>query len=282
MAQDALSFLHDSNAHRNPQILKLLQRHGAAGYGQFWLLVELLRESTDNRIEHDDIGAIAYGLHQDSDELKSLVESCVEFGLFSADDHAFWSDGLNKRVERFLEAKTRVSEARKEAGRKGGLAKASKTKQGAGKAKQVSKVNISKSKLRESNSREEKQTLEQLGVNVPPEHRKHFAEAFEVNSIHINTGRCPLAKYSTIWLTPDELQIVFEAYRKAGLPGDRWGLAFQLVEAQNKKNLTGGKQLHTLDSFTALLGWALQRALEQSAQGLRVEREAEYLGRARA
>ena len=146
---------------------------------------------------------------------------------------------------------------------------------------------VKESKVKESKGKESKVKLgcvrtDDLAYLFPKATREHFADEFETNSHHTSTGRIPMAKYDTIWLTPTELANVADTYDLAEFPRNRWSIPFGLVDAQNKKSLNNGKSLTFIDSYTALIGWAFQRALEQTASSLRVSREAEYLGRARS
>lgn len=89
-------FPHDSNARSDNRIIALRMRHGWAGYGLFWALVEKLRDSSDYRLAAD-FDALAYDLRTESDLLRSIVS---DFGLFALDDDGrFSSPSLLRRME---------------------------------------------------------------------------------------------------------------------------------------------------------------------------------------
>ena len=48
--KDTYYFSHDSNANQDPKILAMRSVYGWEGYGWYWLLVEMLREQEDYRI----------------------------------------------------------------------------------------------------------------------------------------------------------------------------------------------------------------------------------------
>ena len=86
-------FSHDSNARNDEKLLSLRMRHGAAGYGVYFMIIERLREETDYT-SVKDYNIIAFDLRVDAALIKSVVE---DFGLF-----AFTEDGKRFYSESFL------------------------------------------------------------------------------------------------------------------------------------------------------------------------------------
>lgn len=74
-------FPHDYHARHHPQLLALRRRHGLAGLGAFWCLVEYLYEQ-GGRVPLDHLPELAYDLHAEGELLTSLVH---DFGLFEVD-----------------------------------------------------------------------------------------------------------------------------------------------------------------------------------------------------
>lgn len=90
-------FSHDSNARNDEKIIRLRMRHGAAGYGVYFMLLERMREEEDC-VMSKDYDMIAFDLRVES----SLVESVVEdFGLFNftEDNEQFYSESFNRRMD---------------------------------------------------------------------------------------------------------------------------------------------------------------------------------------
>jgi len=106
-------FSHDSNARNDSKIVKLRMRHGAAGYGVYFMILERLREE-DGYMSAKDYNMVAFDLRVDASLVKSVVE---DFGLFAftEDGECFYSDSFNRRME----VKDETKKARAEAGRKG-------------------------------------------------------------------------------------------------------------------------------------------------------------------
>lgn len=102
-------FSHDSNARNSKKLIRLRQRHGASGYGVYWMLIERLREE-DGYTSDKDYEMIAFDLRVDVELIRSVVE---DFGLFevSEDGRYFHAPGLDERME--------LKDVRSDAGKKG-------------------------------------------------------------------------------------------------------------------------------------------------------------------
>lgn len=103
MAKDVLYFSHDSNAHRDPKIIAMRAVYGAEGYGWFWMLIEMMRESDGYKLEMQSkyaFHAYALQLQCDSNAFASFVHDCInEFNLFLSDGDYFWSESLLRRMQ---------------------------------------------------------------------------------------------------------------------------------------------------------------------------------------
>lgn len=109
-------FSHDSNARNDEKIALLRMKHGSAGYGVYFMILERLREAKDY-MSVKDYNLIAFDLREDSQLIKSVVE---EFGLFTfVNDknrgECFYSKSFNDRMK----LKDEKSQRRAEAGKKG-------------------------------------------------------------------------------------------------------------------------------------------------------------------
>lgn len=90
------SFTHDANARNDEKIVRLRMRHGAAGYGVYFMIIERLREER-NYMSVRDYNVIAYDLRVDANLVKSVVE---DFGLFAFTEKGkcFYSESFNERM----------------------------------------------------------------------------------------------------------------------------------------------------------------------------------------
>lgn len=102
-------FSHDADARNDDKIIRLRMRHGAEGYGIYFMILERLRGETDY-MSVKDYNMIAFDLRVDAARVKSVVE---DFGLFvfTDDGKYFYSESFLRRME----LKDSVSRKRKEA-----------------------------------------------------------------------------------------------------------------------------------------------------------------------
>lgn len=107
-------FSHDSNARNDERIIRLRMKHGAAGYGVFFMLLELLRNAKGYMCA-TDYKAISYELRVDAALVRAVVEDFNLF-LFTNDHSFFFSSSLLQNMKR----KDEVSRARSAAGKRGG------------------------------------------------------------------------------------------------------------------------------------------------------------------
>lgn len=120
MSKEAYYFSHDANARHDPKILAMRSECGIQGYGVYWVIIEMLRESEDFKLPMKKLtfNAIAMQvLCKDyaKDDAKSFVENCIkEYELFETDGEFFWSKSLLKRMDK----KNDVSEKRRAAAKK--------------------------------------------------------------------------------------------------------------------------------------------------------------------
>ncbi len=96
MAKDTYYFSHDCNARNDDKIIKLRIKHGAGGYGVFFMIIEKLRMAPDYKLKKD-YNIIAYDLQVDVNLIKAVVE---DFGLFkfTEDGGEFYSESLCERM----------------------------------------------------------------------------------------------------------------------------------------------------------------------------------------
>ena len=136
MSKDAYYFSHDSNARNDLKIVKLRQQLGLEGYGLYWCIIEMLRESSKYELPISDIPPICFELRIDEEKFKKLFDCEL---LFKG-KKMFYSKSLKNRMLHL----DKIKQKRKIAGAKGGKSKAS-AKQLLSKS-EASKVKYSKEK----------------------------------------------------------------------------------------------------------------------------------------
>lgn len=109
-------FAHDYNPTSDPKIQALIGEHGAAGYGIYWRIVEMLHEDDSHELELKPYMyiALAKQLSTSVEQVRTLVEQCVNvYELFETDGVIFWSE----RVKRNIEKRNEISNKRSKAGK---------------------------------------------------------------------------------------------------------------------------------------------------------------------
>ncbi|MFD1884006.1 DUF4373 domain-containing protein [Paenibacillus wenxiniae] len=127
--KEAYYFSHDSNARHDPKITAMRSVYGSEGYGWYWMLVEMMRESEGYRLDMQGKytwNAFASQLQTDSIRIAEFVHDCIsEFELFESDGEYFWSASLNRRMElrdQKSEVRRKAAKARWDKEKKGSTA----------------------------------------------------------------------------------------------------------------------------------------------------------------
>ena len=112
--KDAYYFSHDSNARHDPKILSMISVYGMAGYGWYWVIIEILREQEDYKfsiVKEHSYNAIAMQLYIDCNAAKKFIDDCInEFELFVSDGQCFWSESLLERMQILADKRRKLSE----------------------------------------------------------------------------------------------------------------------------------------------------------------------------
>lgn len=154
MAKLTNYFSHDVSALSDPKIMIMISLHGMVSYAWWWILIERLAVEEDCKLPYNKFTFAGLAIvFQISDNLafwkqnianakqnvaniananlpdlvekfiQSLINDC---NLLDTDGTYFWSPSLQRRTAERLAKTNAILEKRREAGRLGGLAKASK------------------------------------------------------------------------------------------------------------------------------------------------------------
>ena len=96
--KETFYFSHDYNARSDDKIKKLIRKHNLLGYGVYWAIVEDLYNNANAL--HTDYEGIAYDLRVDEMLVKSIVN---DFDLFIIKDKTFYSESVNRRLDKRAE-----------------------------------------------------------------------------------------------------------------------------------------------------------------------------------
>jgi len=122
-------FKHDNDARHDLKIVAMRDKYGTSGYGAWWMLVEILRDTEGYKLPLREVSLLRHSL--DFPEAEAFIDDCINvYFLLESDGEYVWSKSLTRRMEAYEE----LLAQRAEAGRRGGVAKA---KQNVASAKQT-------------------------------------------------------------------------------------------------------------------------------------------------
>lgn len=108
--KESYYFSHDSNARNDVKIIKLRRQLGLEGYGLYWCLIEMLRDTPDYKLPIDAIDDIAFILNISKEKVETVINN---YELFVVDEQQFFSERLIRNMEKYIDTKKRLSEAGK-------------------------------------------------------------------------------------------------------------------------------------------------------------------------
>lgn len=94
MGKETFYFSHDYNARNDEKIKELIFKHGMAGYGIYWAIIEELYQNTN--VLRLNCQRIAFELRVSKDVVTSVIG---EFDLFVFNDNNFSSLSVQKRLD---------------------------------------------------------------------------------------------------------------------------------------------------------------------------------------
>jgi hypothetical protein len=111
-------FPHDYNARNDEKTAALRAEYGAVSYGVYMVLVEMLHESENSKIEFDEkkLRRLARIEKVNEDLFMNIVMSCIDHELFVLEENNFYSN----RVNRNKAAREEIRLKRVESGRLAG------------------------------------------------------------------------------------------------------------------------------------------------------------------
>ena len=113
MSKDTYYFPHDFNAGSDEKILYLRSKFGMQAYGLYWVLIEIMHESSDSKLTCNLIDGIAYQINVDITFLKEFYNECIAIELFVTDGVKYWSERVLRNKEILYEKRNLKSIAGK-------------------------------------------------------------------------------------------------------------------------------------------------------------------------
>jgi hypothetical protein len=108
--KESYYFSHDSNARNDVKVIKLRRQLGLEGYGIYWCLIEMLRDTPDYKLSIETLEDIAFSLNTPKEKIETVIKA---YDLFVIDDQQFFSERLIRNMEKYQHVKGKLSEAGK-------------------------------------------------------------------------------------------------------------------------------------------------------------------------
>jgi hypothetical protein len=96
-------FKHDTNAHTDAKLEKVLMRYGADGYALYWYCIELIAGKLDSKnftfeLEHDS-ELLGYKLKIDSIRIEEIMKYMINIGLFECTNEVITCMKIARRLD---------------------------------------------------------------------------------------------------------------------------------------------------------------------------------------
>ena len=111
MSRSRTYFLHDSCAHQDLKMQRLLHDHGAEGYGIFWMLCEVMRNIATYSVRVSDLTLIAFQIRVEVEKLQRIIDTCVEVKLLTLENDHYFAPKLVADAQKY-EAKRALTNER--------------------------------------------------------------------------------------------------------------------------------------------------------------------------
>ena len=96
-SKEAYYFSHDSNARNDEKILAVRMRLGVEGYGIYFMILERLRDESDN-MSIKDYNILAFDFRVSADKVKAVIED-FELFEFTEDNKFFYSKRMMNNMK---------------------------------------------------------------------------------------------------------------------------------------------------------------------------------------
>ena len=144
MSKETFYFPHDYNARADRKLINVIMKHGMAGIGSYWCIVEMLYEEGGYMpIEYE---RISFELRIDKNVIQSII---TDFDLFKINDEKFYSESV---IERLKERCNKSEKARESINKRW--------------SKYERNTNVIHTKVNR-NTRKEKKEEEKKEINIP-------------------------------------------------------------------------------------------------------------------
>lgn len=272
-------FRHDVHAARDEKCARLIELHGAAGYGIWWLIIEFLATCEKQRYPKNLLCKCIASAYANA--LQVFDDLFVLQLLHIEDEKYAYSRSLRER----LKAIENIGKKRKEAARKRWDSEKNQVYTVDANALQMqSKCNatVNANAMRYDLSRSDKSRVEKSGYDVAvngshapsPDliykdlgtEDSKIAESkletpglgapWEKTNLFILAGRRPLKTYPDIFMSMPELAEAISQWRQGGIPEHRYRDVLEIINGKLKTLKAKQQNIESVSAFNWAIGWA--------------------------
>ena len=174
MNKDAFYFPHFSNARTDRKILRLRKELQIEGYGIYFMILEVLRDTPNFKYPMQDIDLLAVEFNTSEQKIRTVI---CNYGLFEIDENQhFFSEKFNEYLEPYLKMKEQRMMAGKASAAKRLLNNSSTTVQRPfnDRSTTVQQSKVKKSKEEKVNKSKEKEGVAPTGSTHTPDQIELF------------------------------------------------------------------------------------------------------------
>ena len=121
--------------------MKLRMKYGPEGYGIYFMIIEILRDTENYTLNINDVESICFDIRSENDKVLDVLKN---YNLFQFEDDFFYSKSLSRRMEKL----DKIKEKRRESGKLSAIARANAKQVLKKDSKSVQQVKQSKAKER--------------------------------------------------------------------------------------------------------------------------------------
>lgn len=209
--KESYYFAHDTNAIQDPKMMSILFNCGVASIGLYWIIIELLHQQEDNKMDYKSYSDFIdfYGRINEENEhvLNKIKEMLISVGLLVEENGKIYSNRVLKNIKQ----RKIISEKRSLAGKQSGESRKKQTSvEHVLNKNEHNKVNkIKENKIKDINieSSDKSPTPKEIANDflndMDSVYRTKFLDEMLEKGIDDSITRRELLKFISYWTEPD-------------------------------------------------------------------------------
>ncbi len=104
---------HQNNSRHDPKLRRLIRKHGPAGFGVYWMIVEIIAEKLNDNLDcilEHNLEDLSDELTIDIATLETILNDCVKFQLFTMINNQYQCLKVLKYMDEWTRKKIKSSD----------------------------------------------------------------------------------------------------------------------------------------------------------------------------